>query len=63
MLLAIPSMAQLCVSLLLDRARDFSRADLQAERLVARASWPPICLTNAPGKSLSPSERLLAFRQ
>ncbi len=35
MLAAIPSMAQLCVSLLLDRVRDFSRADLQAEKLVA----------------------------
>jgi signal transduction histidine kinase len=35
MLAAIPSMAQICVSLLLDRVRDFSRADLQAEKLVA----------------------------
>jgi hypothetical protein len=35
MLLAIPSMAQLCVSILLDRVRDFSRADLQAEKLIA----------------------------
>jgi signal transduction histidine kinase len=35
MLVAIPSMAQICVSLLLDRVRDFSRADLQAEKLVA----------------------------
>src|SRR5580704_4195693 len=35
MLAAIPSMAQLCVSLMLDRVRDFTRADLQAEKLVA----------------------------
>jgi signal transduction histidine kinase len=35
MLAAIPSMAQICVSLMLDRVRDFSRADLQAEKLVA----------------------------
>jgi len=35
LLLAIPSMAQLCVSILLDRGRDFSRADLQAEKLMA----------------------------
>jgi signal transduction histidine kinase len=35
MLLAIPSLAQLCVSILLDRVRDFSRADLQAEKLIA----------------------------
>jgi signal transduction histidine kinase len=35
MLAAIPAMAQICVSLLLDRVRDFSRADLQAEKLVA----------------------------
>jgi signal transduction histidine kinase len=35
MLLAIPSMAQMCVSILLDRVRDFTRADLQAEKLVA----------------------------
>jgi signal transduction histidine kinase len=35
MLLAIPSLAQLCVSILLDRVRDFTRADLQAEKLVA----------------------------
>src|SRR3984957_16848024 len=35
MLAAISSMSQICVSLLLDRVRDFSRADLQAEKLVA----------------------------
>jgi signal transduction histidine kinase len=35
MLLAIPSLAQLCVSILLDRVRDFSRADLQAEKLIS----------------------------
>jgi signal transduction histidine kinase len=35
MLIAIPSIAQRCVSILLDRTRDFSRADLQAEKLVA----------------------------
>ena len=35
MLLAIPSLAQLCVSILLDRVRDFTRADLQAEKLLA----------------------------
>ena len=35
MLAAIPSMGQLCVTLMLDRVRDFSRADLQAEKLVA----------------------------
>jgi signal transduction histidine kinase len=35
LLLAIPSMAQLCVSTLLDRGRDFARADLQAEKLMA----------------------------
>ena len=35
MLLAIPSMAQMRVSILLDRVRDFTRADLQAEKLVA----------------------------
>jgi signal transduction histidine kinase len=35
MLLAVPSMAQRCVSILLDRVRDFTRADLQAEKLSA----------------------------
>jgi signal transduction histidine kinase len=35
MLRAIPSMAQLCVSILLDRTRDFTRADQQAEKLAA----------------------------
>jgi len=35
MLLAIPSMAQRCVSLLLDRVRDFTRMDEQAEKLLA----------------------------
>lgn len=35
MLIAIPSMAQRCVSVLLDRVRDFTRADLQAEKLIA----------------------------
>jgi signal transduction histidine kinase len=35
MLLAIPSMAQRCVWILLDRTRDFTRADQQAEKLVA----------------------------
>ncbi len=35
LLAAIPSMAQLCVSLLLDRGRDFTRSDLQAEKLMA----------------------------
>src|ERR1700742_4392146 len=35
MLQAIPSLAQLCVSILLDRVRDFTRADLQAEKLEA----------------------------
>jgi signal transduction histidine kinase len=35
MLLAIPSMAQRCVSVMLDRVRDFTRADQQAEKLVA----------------------------
>jgi signal transduction histidine kinase len=35
MLLAIPSIGQLCVSILLDRVRDFTRADLQAEKLEA----------------------------
>jgi signal transduction histidine kinase len=35
MLLAVPSMAQRCVSILLDRVRDFTRADLQAEKLFA----------------------------
>jgi signal transduction histidine kinase len=35
MLVAIPSMAQLSVSILLDRVRDFTRADLQAEKLTA----------------------------
>jgi signal transduction histidine kinase len=35
MLVAIPSLAQLCVSILLDRVRDFCRADLQAEKLIA----------------------------
>lgn len=33
MLLAIPSMAQRCVSILLDRVRDFTAADLGAEKL------------------------------
>ena len=33
MLLAIPSMAQRCVSILLDRVRDFMAADLGAEKL------------------------------
>jgi signal transduction histidine kinase len=33
MLLAIPSMAQRCVSILLDRVRDFTVADLGAEKL------------------------------
>jgi signal transduction histidine kinase len=35
MLLAIPSMAQRCVWILLDRTRDFTRADQQAEKLIA----------------------------
>jgi signal transduction histidine kinase len=35
MLLAIPSMAQRCVSVMLDRVRDFTRADQQAEKLAA----------------------------
>src|ERR1700743_279800 len=35
MLLAIPSMAQRCVSVLLDRVREFARADEQAAKLVA----------------------------
>jgi signal transduction histidine kinase len=35
MLAAIPSMAQRCVSIMLDRVRDFTRADQQAEKLVA----------------------------
>lgn len=33
MLIAIPSMAQRCVSILLDRVRDFTAADLGAEKL------------------------------
>src|ERR1700733_2308825 len=37
MLLAIPSLAQLCVSILLDRVRDFTRADLLAEKLISLA--------------------------
>jgi signal transduction histidine kinase len=35
MLVAIPSMAQRCVSVLLDRVREFTRADEQAEKLGA----------------------------
>jgi len=35
MLLAVPSMAQRCVSIMLDRVRDFTRADQQAEKLAA----------------------------
>jgi signal transduction histidine kinase len=35
MLLAIPSMTQRCVSIMLDRVRDFTRADQQAEKLAA----------------------------
>jgi signal transduction histidine kinase len=35
MLLAIPSMAQRCVSIMLDRVRDFTRAYQQAEKLAA----------------------------
>ena len=35
MLLAIPSMAQRCVSVMLDRVRDFTRAYQQAEKLAA----------------------------
>lgn len=35
MLQAIPSMAQRCVALLLDRVRDFTRMDEQAEKLLA----------------------------
>lgn len=35
MLQAIPSMAQRCVTLLLDRVRDFTRMDEQAEKLLA----------------------------
>jgi signal transduction histidine kinase len=35
MLHAIPSMAQRCVALLLDRVRDFTRMDEQAEKLLA----------------------------
>ena len=35
MLLAIPSMGQRCVSIMLDRVRDFTRADQQAEKLIA----------------------------
>ena len=35
MLQAIPSMGQLCVTLLLDRVRDFTRMDEQAEKLLA----------------------------
>jgi hypothetical protein len=34
MILAIPSMTQRCVSVLLDRTRDFTTADLQAEKLI-----------------------------
>jgi signal transduction histidine kinase len=32
---AVPSMAQRCVSLLLERTRDFATADLQAEKLIS----------------------------
>ena len=35
MLVAIPSMGQRCVNLLLDRVRDFTRMDEQAEKLIA----------------------------
>jgi signal transduction histidine kinase len=35
MLLAIPSMSQRCVSILVDRTRDFTRAEQQAEKLDA----------------------------
>jgi signal transduction histidine kinase len=35
MLLAIPCMGQLCVSILLDRTRDFTRSEQQAEKLDA----------------------------
>jgi signal transduction histidine kinase len=35
MILAIPSMTQRCVSILLDRTRDFTTADLQAEKLIS----------------------------
>jgi signal transduction histidine kinase len=35
MLVAIPSMAQRCVSIMLDRVRDFAVADQQAEKLIA----------------------------
>jgi signal transduction histidine kinase len=35
MLLTVPSMAQRCVSIMLDRVRDFTRADQQAEKLDA----------------------------
>ncbi len=35
MLRTIPTMAQRCVSILLDRVRDFTRADLQSEKLSA----------------------------
>ncbi len=35
MLLAIPSMGQRCVNLLLDRVRDFTRMDEQADKLIA----------------------------
>src|ERR1700679_2701749 len=35
MLVAIPSMTQRCVSILLDRSRDFKTADLQAEKLIS----------------------------
>jgi signal transduction histidine kinase len=35
MIVAIPSMTQRCVSILLDRSRDFKTADLQAEKLIS----------------------------
>jgi hypothetical protein len=46
MLLAIPSMAQRCVSVLLDRVREFTRADEQAAKLLPLESWQPISLMN-----------------
>ena len=63
MLAAIPSMAQICVSLLLDRVRDFSAPICRRKSLLHWASWPPTYLTNSTIQHLLPSELLLAFRQ
>jgi hypothetical protein len=53
MILAIPSMTQRCVSILLDRTRDFTTADLQAEKLISLGK--PAANLNVSNTSSFPS--------